>query len=79
VKTDAFETDLRRALARQAAAVPAVAGERVRKHNYRPRRHRRAAAAGVGPVIAALAASGGAYLAGVTTVRPVVFRVPRPG
>jgi hypothetical protein len=67
VNTDAFETDLRQALARQAAAVPAAAGERVRQRNYRPRVHSRAAVAGAGLVIAALAASGGAYLAGVTT------------
>jgi hypothetical protein len=66
VKTDAFETDLRQALAREAAAVPAAACERVRHRDYRPRAHSRAAVASAGLVIAALAASGGAYLAGVT-------------
>jgi hypothetical protein len=67
VKTDAFETDLRQALARQAAAVPAAAGERVRHRDYRPRLHSRLAVASAGLVIAVLAAFGGAYLAGVTT------------
>jgi hypothetical protein len=66
VKSDAFETTLRQALARQAAAVPAAARDRVRQRNYRPRVHSRAAVATAGLVIAALAASGGAYLAGVT-------------
>jgi hypothetical protein len=67
MKTDAFEADLHQTLARRAAEVPAAAGDRLRQHNYRPRGHSRVTVASTGLVIAALAASGGAYLAGVTT------------
>jgi hypothetical protein len=66
MKTDAFEAELRQALARRAAEVPPAAARRLRHRDYRPRHHNRAGVAAAGLVSAALAASGGAYLAGMT-------------
>jgi hypothetical protein len=64
MKTDAFEDELRQALDDRAAEVPAAAVNRVRQRNYRPRGHSRVTLAGAGLVVAALAAWGGAYVAG---------------
>jgi hypothetical protein len=64
MKTDAFEDELRQALGGRAAEVPAAAVDRLRQRNYRPRGHSRVTLAGAGLVVAALAASAGAYLAG---------------
>lgn len=62
--TPAFEKDLREALARRAAEVPASAGDSLRQRSYRPRIHSPMRA--MAPVLGAavIAASAGAYLAG---------------
>jgi hypothetical protein len=52
--TDEFETDLREALARCAADVPAHVGERLRQHNYHPRRPRRRFMTGLGAAVVAI-------------------------
>lgn len=62
MKTDAFESDLRQALGSRAAEVPAEAVDRLQQRDYRPRQRSRVTLAGAGLVIAALAASAGAYL-----------------
>jgi hypothetical protein len=48
METDSFEADLRQALSRRAAEVPAEAIERLRHQHYRPRTAGRAKIAGVG-------------------------------
>ena len=57
MKTDAFEEDLRQALAHRAAEVPQTAVDRLRRRNYRPRTHSRVTLAGAGLVAAAAAAA----------------------
>jgi hypothetical protein len=57
MKTDSFEADLRRALARRAAGVPGEAVERLQHRHYRPRTHGRARMAGAGLAGAAAAAT----------------------
>jgi hypothetical protein len=53
MKTDAFEDDLRQALAQRAAEVPGEAVDRLRNGNYRPRSRNRVRVAGAGVVTAA--------------------------
>jgi hypothetical protein len=53
MKTDAFEDDLRQALAQRAAEVPGEAVDRLRNRNYRPRSRNRVLVAGAGAVTAA--------------------------
>lgn len=53
MKTDAFEDDLRQALAQRAAEVPGEAVDRLRNRKYRPRSRSRVLVAGMGVVIAA--------------------------
>jgi uncharacterized protein (UPF0147 family) len=53
MRTDAFETDLRQALARRAAEVPGTTADRLRHRNYRPRAHSRVIMASAGLVAAA--------------------------
>jgi hypothetical protein len=53
MKTDAFEADLRQALARRAAEVPQATVDRLRHGNYRPRAHSPVTLAGAGLVTAA--------------------------
>jgi len=53
MKTDAFEDDLRQALAQRAAEVPGEAVDRLRNRKYRPRSRSRVLVAGAGVVTAA--------------------------
>jgi hypothetical protein len=53
MKTDAFEDDLRQALAQRAAEVPGEAVDRLRSRNYRPRSRNRVLVAGAVVVTAA--------------------------
>jgi len=53
MKIDAFEDDLRQALAQRAAQVPAEAVDRLRSRNYRPRSRNRVLLAGAGVATAA--------------------------
>jgi len=52
MKTDAFEDDLRQALAQRAAEVPGEAVDRLRNRKYRPRSRSRVLVAGAGVVTA---------------------------
>ena len=53
MKTDAFEDDLRQALAQRAAEVPGEAVDRLRNRKYRPRSRSRVLVAGAGVVTGA--------------------------